>query len=233
VLSNAHVLALDGRARVGDPIVDEQGRIVARLHATVRFAHGASHVADAAVARLANGTRPVASGRMFLARAQANDIVWKQGATTGRTFGRVVSLDYSIAVRMGFGTLTFRHQMVVAPIGSRHFSLPGDSGSVIRDCHLPEAATGPYVREPPARRLPRPPSSDRIAGAAHRASRHSDSVLGPTSPAGSMRPSSPAWVQQNPRWRRSRTSSRSSTTRLETCDTSFARGCSTRMRIVG
>lgn len=63
--------------------------------------------------------------------------VAKRGRTTRRTFGVVDGIDLTVRVHTGSasGPLILRRQIgiVVDPLASRHFGLPGDSGAVVTD----------------------------------------------------------------------------------------------------
>lgn len=142
VLSNAHVLARDGHANIGDWIVDENGIGVARLTRSVKLIPGSTYVADAAIAHLVPGVQAHVGSYLSPAIAQAGDYVWKDGRTTGRTFGRVASVNYSLWVPMRFGKVRFQRQIVIAPERGKRFSDHGDSGSAIRDSGLETFMTG-------------------------------------------------------------------------------------------
>lgn len=132
LLSNSHVIGLEGHGRRGDWIVDANGVGVARLHAASPLVLGRRHEADIAVARLVDGAVGVANARLPRRRAHPGDVVAKLGAQTGRTLGRVLSVDYSVLVTYATGTFWFVGQLLIRPLRGQAFSVQGDSGSLVR-----------------------------------------------------------------------------------------------------
>lgn len=149
ILSNNHVLAKENGGHPGDRIV-QPGRldggkasrdVVARLKRFKRLKR-LNNLVDAAVAELEGeveyyynwleGLGPLRGVRTD--PLEDGDIVYKVGRTTGLTKGRVTAFEMdSVLVEYDQGDLEFDNQIEIEPVGSRPFSLAGDSGSLIVD----------------------------------------------------------------------------------------------------
>ncbi len=147
VLSNSHVLADSGHARIGDPALQPgpaDGCDPRRDRIGALAAHGLlrldrPNAVDVAVAvlddpALAGENRVPGPGllRGVTDEVPADDRVGKLGRTTGWTTGRVTAVELD-GVRVGFdqGTLTFDGLVEVEGEDDEPFSRGGDSGSVI------------------------------------------------------------------------------------------------------
>ena len=156
VLSNNHVLANSNRARPYDPIMapgpsdlgaDRSYRVIGRLHRWMELREHAPAGLDAAIARLAGGTKYQPSFVPGIGRVNRNPIddryavhsVFKHGRTTQLTHGVVAAFEIDDII-VNYGTakqprwLQFDNQLEF--VGARNgdvFSQAGDSGSVIYD----------------------------------------------------------------------------------------------------
>lgn len=145
LLSNSHVVADEGRAAVGDAVLQPgpsdgggEGDRVATLTASVPYDTERPNLVDCAVAALDDGVE-ADLGRLGddgqLAGLEddvtAGDAVAKVGRTTGTTRGRVTAFELDgLDVAFGIGTLRFDDQVeVVGDTGA--FSAGGDSGSLV------------------------------------------------------------------------------------------------------
>lgn len=151
LLSNNHVLANSNKARLGDPIVQpgpfDGGRYpndvvgYLRRYIPIEFAPSKplsqhNNVVDAAIAEvdLSDLNRrplwmvaPLSWARK--SRLAVNDLVMKNGRTSGFSTGNVLSLSVTIDVGYGNGqTARFKDQFLVTNI-----SAGGDSGSIVTD----------------------------------------------------------------------------------------------------
>jgi hypothetical protein len=147
ILSNNHVLANENHAARGDPIIQpgryDGGRdprdAVATLAAYVRLRRSAVNDLDCALGALVDDVDSQlaalkGSGQL---RGLADDVpedtvLEKLGRTTGRTRGRVTSLELDgLIVSYDIGNLRFAGVTEIEGVGRRAFSAGGDSGSVI------------------------------------------------------------------------------------------------------
>ncbi len=148
LLSNNHVLADQGRARIGDLVVQpgraDGGRpdrdVVGALDAYVALQPGASNLVDCAVALLDDDVAadPVTlEGLGTLGGTVAAvevERVAKLGRTTGLTEGRITAFEVDgLVVDFDLGPLRFDGQVEVSGTGAEPFSAGGDSGSLIVD----------------------------------------------------------------------------------------------------
>lgn len=139
MLSNNHVLANEGRSRIGDPILQpgpaDGGSVVADRVASLADVAplGDPVLVDAAVAQAdrpevvdpsVGGIGPVLGWR----EVELGESVTKSGRTTGVTVGEVVGVDAVVDVMFSTGVRRCVDQLLIGPGG---FSAPGDSGSVI------------------------------------------------------------------------------------------------------
>lgn len=150
VLSNNHVLAQENAGLRGDRIVQagrlDGGRasrdVVAGLLKFKRLKRR-HNLVDAAVAQLEGdveyyynwleGLGPIRGLRTD--PLDEGDLVYKVGRTTGLTKGRISAFEVDSVVVGGYnqGDLEFDDQIEIEPVGSKPFSLAGDSGSLIVD----------------------------------------------------------------------------------------------------
>ena len=142
ILSNSHVLALEGHASIGDAILDGQGSAVAVLTLATAFDPTRFHLVDAALAELMVGTWASVGQPLSSRQAQRHARVRKHGATTGQTYGRVLSTDYAVKVEMGMGPIWFRNQIAIESLAYGAFSDGGDSGSMVHDLADPSKIYG-------------------------------------------------------------------------------------------
>ncbi|KCZ71178.1 hypothetical protein ANME2D_03210 [Candidatus Methanoperedens nitroreducens] len=152
VLSNAHVLALNGRSKflpIGTPIL-QPGKYdggtsdneIGKLHKYIPITFNnlrANNYADAAISTLVvNGTKGevldetdngfyTISGTTEVLKG---DTVRKSGRTTGVTTNTVQDTQASVRVSYGNKWAIFRDQIIVNHI-NQPFSKPGDSGSAV------------------------------------------------------------------------------------------------------
>src|SRR5205823_13140049 len=149
LLSNNHVLANEGRATIGDPILQpgpydggdaNRDRIGALLEFVPMKTTG--NLVDAAVASMDQGVNIdyvtlEGLGTFNGARASElhpGDAVGKVGRTTGVTHGTVSAIELDgLAIDYDSGRLSFDRQIEIEGAGDGPFSDGGDSGSLIID----------------------------------------------------------------------------------------------------
>lgn len=146
LLSNNHVLANEGRARVGDEILQpgpaDGGRrgadAVGVLDAFVALSRTAPNLVDAAVAALdpeveADLRTLDGLGELTgIGEAADAGAVAKVGRTTGLTFGGVSAFEVdNVVVAYEAGSLRFDDQVEISGGADGAFSQGGDSGSAI------------------------------------------------------------------------------------------------------
>lgn len=131
MLSNSHVLALNGAGRVGDPLVDHTGQRIGRLARSTSLDPRQVHLADAALGELEDGVSAGVSRFLQKGTARIGDAVTKLGASSGSTSSMVVCVDYTLAVQLPTGEVWFDNQIAMeqpfTPVAQ-----PGDSGAVVR-----------------------------------------------------------------------------------------------------
>ncbi|MBY0337078.1 MAG: S1 family peptidase [Acetobacteraceae bacterium] len=150
MLSNSHVLADEGRARIGDPILQpgtaDRGALpadrVAKLAAHVPLSLSRANAVDAAAAELMRGVAADTAtirGLGAIAGVRADPVLpgmaaVKLGRTTGLTRGRVTAIELDdVVVDFEIGQLRFDGQSEIEGVDDEPFSAGGDSGSVILD----------------------------------------------------------------------------------------------------
>jgi hypothetical protein len=167
MLSNSHILAQSGQAKIGDPITqpgpkdggDSQTHVAALLDSTPLKLTSANQM-DAAVAIIDDGvafTPNVIGGVAFTFAGEdaivAGTKVTKLGRTTGLRHGEITATELDdIAVDYDIGTAVFDHQIEITGEPGLPFSADGDSGSLVLDdrmqalglvfCGNPAAAGG-------------------------------------------------------------------------------------------
>lgn len=141
-LSNSHVLGLGGRAKPGDPIFDRYGNHVGSLFKATKLSAWRVQRADAALALLNNNVQPAFAGTFGAQEAILGDQVYKDGASTARTFGTVTSTSYTLAVNVNGKPTWFEDQLVIEANPIEKFSTSGDSGSLIRHSFGGQPALG-------------------------------------------------------------------------------------------
>ena len=153
VLSNNHVLADEGRGKIGDRVLQRawfdggtaRTEGVARLsHWVALRARGANlvdaalAVVDTAVESDAGRLRALVGGKDRRLTGAGPDFVdvgtpvYKVGRTSGATRGRVTAFDLdNVVVNFDVGNLRFDNQIEIEGSGTTAFSDGGDSGSLI------------------------------------------------------------------------------------------------------
>lgn len=132
IVSNNHVLALNNAASIGDG-VRYGNRHIGSLAGFVPLDYsGRANNLDLAVARVDSDENIGISGYRKIRAARIGEFVSKVGATTERTYGQVISNDYTCKVSYGSGrTAVFTDQLFIKGVNGSVFSRPGDSGSFI------------------------------------------------------------------------------------------------------
>lgn len=143
ILSNSHVLARSGRARIGDPIVSPgttdggnlPADLVARLAAFVPFERDGDNRVDAAIAEVLPGAAATISTAIpgvllppKTAVVERGMQVAKTGRTTQQTTSHVIDAHFRITLPYpnGMGLLRFVDQILCEA-----FADPGDSGALV------------------------------------------------------------------------------------------------------
>lgn len=149
-LSNNHVLADEGRATVGDAVLQasplDNGTVppsvVGSLHSFIPLSPTGANTVDAAVARLNAGLLYEAGEIRDIGPLtgvnpgplHAGTHVQKVGRTTGLTFGRVAAFEVdNVVADFDTGPLRFDNQIEVESEDGTPFSQGGDSGAVVVD----------------------------------------------------------------------------------------------------
>ena len=152
VLSNSHVLAQGGLAKIGDGISQpgpiDGGGVADRVGALLDFAPfkpAGGNIVDAAIA-LTDPTIPITPNfvpglGIITVPADAPLLpgakVTKLGRTTGLTHGEVTAIEVDdVAVDYDTGTLVFDDQIEITGVPGAPFSDAGDSGSLVIDEQL-------------------------------------------------------------------------------------------------
>lgn len=141
-LSNSHVLGLGGHAKPGDPIFDRYGNHIGSLFKATKLSARRMQRADAALAVLNNNVQPAFAGTFGTQEAILGDQVYKDGASTARTFGTVTSNSYTLAVNINGRSTWFEDQIAIEANPLEKFSTQGDSGSLIRHAFAGQPALG-------------------------------------------------------------------------------------------
>ena len=145
ILSNNHVLANEGRAQEGDPILQpgkyDGGRVdrdtIAHLADSVTLEAEATNTVDAAIATPVVPDE-VAPEVLHIGRVRGEAdpeigmAVRKSGRTTRLTEGEITATDVTLRVGYSDGFLVFTDQFLVRG-GASRFGGAGDSGSLIVD----------------------------------------------------------------------------------------------------
>jgi hypothetical protein len=143
LLSNAHVIADNGRARHGAPVLypaigdkgSRQSDVVAKLDKTVALRGTGEFVnrVDCAVARVTTNKRTVTAsvakigGPTGTTVAKRSMRIVKVGRTTGCTTGTVRDVHFRFTVAYdGLGQIGFKDQVLCSP-----YSKNGDSGALV------------------------------------------------------------------------------------------------------
>lgn len=149
ILSNNHVLANEGRARIGDNVLQpgpydgaSAEQRVGSLAAFSRFRRKSANLVDCAIARVdaqieADTRKLRGLGRFRGVSSQPLDHtleVLKIGRTTGLTHGRITAFELDdVVVAFDAGNLNFDNQIEIEGMADRPFSDGGDSGSLVLD----------------------------------------------------------------------------------------------------
>ncbi|MDX1395852.1 MAG: hypothetical protein R3195_15825 [Gemmatimonadota bacterium] len=145
ILSNNHVIARLGKARIGEPVLQpgtiDGGTAADRIASLSAFRPIVLHptarnIADAAIAEVSLIDAPVVTGltpsygkpRSRIIEASVGMRVMKYGRTTGHTTGVVEGVNAIVYVGYDEGTARFVDQIVIRGAG---FSAGGDSGSLV------------------------------------------------------------------------------------------------------
>lgn len=147
ILSNNHVLANEGLARIGDKILQpgkfDGGTIsqhaIGTLKRFVKLKKATANLVDCAVADIKSGInhRNTTLGSFGNLAGLGDDvvpgeIVHKVGRTTGETTGKVTAFELdNVVVQYDIGNLKFDNQIEIEGSGNNSFSDGGDSGSLI------------------------------------------------------------------------------------------------------
>lgn len=132
-VSNNHVLADTNNGRPGDPVY-HMGLLpnrIGRLLNYVPISSTGVNKLDVAVAELENFTFNNPPSFAKCRPAKIGERVYKQGASTGLTYGVIRSLNYTSKINYGRFNAVFADQIQIAALNSV-FSSPGDSGSIIK-----------------------------------------------------------------------------------------------------
>ncbi len=133
VFSNNHVLAASNKANIGDFVYQYTPGgydVIGQLEKFVVINPVLANRLDLAVATV-DYDIPELSGYLKPRRATLGEEVTKMGGTTGRTYGQVVSIDYTDRINYGGFDAIFTQQTRIMGYDGKVFSRPGDSGSLI------------------------------------------------------------------------------------------------------
>jgi hypothetical protein len=149
ILSNNHVLANEGRARIGDSVLQpgpydgaSAEQRVASLSAFVKYKKKSANLVDCAIAKIDPGIEADVKklrglGRFKGLSSQPVDdtlTVLKIGRTTGLTHGKVTAFELDdVVVAFDAGNLNFDNQIEIEGVEELAFSDGGDSGSLVLD----------------------------------------------------------------------------------------------------
>jgi hypothetical protein len=142
LLSNNHILAVNGRVPIDSEIVtpgaeDALGvtqRPIAKFKAAVRLDYSGQNYVDCALAEIYNAdvtsVTPDNVPVTIVRDANIGLRVFKYGKSTGKTYGRVVDVQADILVDYSFGTFAFEDQVLIDG-GASDFAVDGDSGALV------------------------------------------------------------------------------------------------------
>ncbi|MBW8049933.1 MAG: hypothetical protein FVQ77_06270 [Cytophagales bacterium] len=136
IFSNNHVLANTNQGKEGDLIykIDERKIIdIGTLTGYIPLKKNQINSVDLAIGELDNYGELVfyLSSDLRYRKALIDERVFKVGATTATTHGRIRSLDYTQKVSYDFFDAVFTDQIQIVSENRNPFSQPGDSGSAI------------------------------------------------------------------------------------------------------
>lgn len=139
-MSCNHVVAALGHAPLGAPLLQQQ-RLVGRLHAWTALSTAYYNRADAALFAVPPSAVltwqhpvPTGTGTPLLANR-----VYKHGAATGRTTGRIVDVGLDRHFRLRGTPLWFEGIIAIQSDTADPFSNHGDSGALVMDMKTNEA----------------------------------------------------------------------------------------------
>jgi hypothetical protein len=142
LLSNNHVMAVNGRVPVNSYIVSpgpEDGpgmnpKSIGTFLDCIVLKHNENNYVDCAVAELIDGSvsakLPNGSTVTYYGQQSDRRSVYKFGKSTGLTTGKAVDFHADILVDYSFGTFRFVDQILIDG-GSTDFAADGDSGSLV------------------------------------------------------------------------------------------------------
>jgi hypothetical protein len=143
LLSNNHILAVNGRVPLGSEIVtpgaeDALGvtqKAIAKFKAAVRLEYSGQNYVDCALAEIYNNAEVTSVSPDNVPVSMVRDAniglsVFKFGKSTAKTYGRVVDVQADILVDYSFGTFAFKDQVLIDG-GASDFAADGDSGALV------------------------------------------------------------------------------------------------------
>jgi hypothetical protein len=139
-ISNNHVLADSNNGVVGDALIDKKDNT--RFGTLVRYNELLKppyrNLVDAAAGTVFTSHFPFNYNdvKLFPVLPKVGMRVYKDGAASGKTWGRIISVSGKISANYDeLGHLNFTETVVIRPEGSKPFSIKGDSGSFIFNEH--------------------------------------------------------------------------------------------------
>jgi S1-C subfamily serine protease len=135
IISNNHVIASSNQGKIGDALyhIDQfdQPHVVGKLHSYVTLSFTGFNELDLAIGKLQGFPLPSFNSAK-VREPRFGERVYKYGATTGLTYGTIISKDYSAKVNYDNNNVHFENQLLIAGENGKAFSAGGDSGSIIR-----------------------------------------------------------------------------------------------------
>jgi hypothetical protein len=147
ILSNNHVLADEGKLKLGSPIFqpglldggNANKDAIAKLTRFIPLSKTKPNQVDCAIAAVSAGAKVGATPMSKVGRLAAPEPidavpgmkVHKVGRTTGYTTGVIQDVSADVTVGYDIGAVTFQDQILIVGDGGESFSDSGDSGSMI------------------------------------------------------------------------------------------------------
>jgi hypothetical protein len=171
ILSCNHILRVNGRVPDDAEIVSAEfvGRekILAKPGPFKRLDHHAHNSMDCAIALVNDGVAISPKPKDSKTRLGSTEPidpetgfnVYKVGAVTGYTEGKIIDTDVDLYVNYSFGSFRFDHQLLIDGGKDSQFATRGDSGSLVIDRNtrrataLIFAASGRYAVASPIRKV--------------------------------------------------------------------------------